>query len=188
MKEETLNEREIRNAIVNLHIIAETLLDKEKPYEPILKEVLLHRYKYDRWPSLKSYEKELELKPGDAKKMLIMIFNDLMDIVSNFDEPRYNITDVVHEVNATFLGKSFEIACRLPVTPHIGEMVEFPFLRAVVGISYFHVSNIHHSIRGKTQIITIWLESGQYNVYHRFHNDKQKFEIEERRKKAYGYE
>jgi hypothetical protein len=183
MKEVTLNEREIRNAIISLHLTAETLLDKGKPYEPILKEVLLHRFNYDRWPTLKSYETKLELKPGYAKKMLNMIFKDLMDLVSNYDEPRYYITDIVHEINASFLGKSFEIVCRLPVTPHVGEMVEFPFLRAVVGTSYFHVSNIHHSIHDKTQFVTLWLESGQYNIYKRFHHDKQKFEKEERWKR-----
>jgi hypothetical protein len=103
-----------------------------------------------------------------------------MELVCDYDDPKYIITKVVHHIYAKYWERSFEIVCKLPVTPSLGDWVEFPFLRAAVGTSYFHVSRIHHQFDGDTQTITLWLESGQYNVYKRFTEDKQEYEREER--------
>ena len=65
----------------------------------------------------------------------------------------------------------------------LGDMVDFPFLRAVVGSSFFHVSHVHHEFDGDTQTITIWLESGEYNIYKRFSEDKEAYEREDRWRK-----
>ena len=176
MKPEPLHVREVQNAILNLRSLAETLFETEKPYEPILKEVLRHQYSDEGWPTMKFYEQKLGLKPGKAKQMLGQIFNDLMTRVRGYNEPRYNITDHVHHINVQYFEKIFGFICRLPVTPGIGDQVEYPFLHAVFGTSNFHVHNIQHEFENTTQTITLWLEHGQYNVYKKFYEDKEEFE------------
>ncbi|MGA3014371.1 MAG: hypothetical protein ABSD71_10090 [Bacteroidales bacterium] len=176
MKTEPIHVREIQNAIVNLASLAETLFETETPYEALLKEVLKHRYSDEGWPPMKAYEEKLNLKSGQAKSMLVKIFNDLMSRVCAYKEPRYRITDVVHQIYVQNYGKSFTFRCQLPVTPKIGEQVEFPFLNSKVGSSLFHVSQIDHAFDDRTQTITLWLESGHYNFYKKFNEEKEDFE------------
>ena len=183
MKAETINSREVQHAITNLYCLSETLLCKGKPYDALIKEVFSNKDRTDRWPTMKEYEQKLNLKPGHARKLLTLIYDDLMDLVCDYDSPKYIIRNVVHHIYVKYWDKAFNIRCKLPVTPNLGDWVDFPFLKAAVGSSYFHVSRVHHVFENDTQTITLWLESGQYNVYKRFNEDKQEFERDERRRR-----
>lgn len=180
MKNETISVRELLNAIENLDTLSNGLLGKGKPYDAILKDVLAHKNSMERWPAMKEYEKKFNLKPGGARKLLDQIYKELLDLVCDYDDPKYIIKNVVHHFYIKYYEKAFNIVCKLPVTPSLGDRVEFPFLNAAVGSSYFHVSLVHHEFDGETQTITLWLESGQFNVYKRFSEDKEEFEREER--------
>ena len=179
MNDRTIPIREILHAIGNLSTLSKSLLGKGKPYESLLIEILAGRKSEERWPTMKQVEHKYQLKPGGARKLLDHVYKDLIDLVCDYDDPKYIIKNVVHHVYAKYWEQSFNIVCKLPVTPSLGDWVDFPFLRAAVGSSYFHVSRVHHEFDGETQTITLWLESGQYNVYKRFTEDKQEYEREE---------
>jgi len=122
MKTEPIHVREIQNAIVNLASLAETLFETETPYEALLKEVLKHRYSDDGWPPMKAYEEKLKLKPGQAKSMLVQIFTELMRRVCAYKEPRYRITDVVHQIYVQNYGKSFTFRCQFAKSADIDHL------------------------------------------------------------------
>ena len=180
MNDGTISVREIMHAIANLDTLSSSLLGKGKNYDAILKEVISLKHVTERWPGMKDFEKKFNLKPGGARKQLDQIYKELMELVCDYDDPKYIIRNVVHHIYVQYWEKAFNIVCKLPVTPSLGDWVDFPFLRAAVGSSYFHVSRVHHEFDGDTQTITLWLESGQYNVYKRFSEDKEEFEREER--------
>ncbi|MDP1621280.1 MAG: hypothetical protein Q8M08_02970 [Bacteroidales bacterium] len=183
MNDGTASVREVLNAIANLDTLSSILLGKGKTYDAILNEVLAHKDSMERWPTMKEFEKKLNLKPGGARKLIDHVYKDLMDLVCDYDNPKYIINNVVHHIYIKYWERSFNIVCKLPVTPSLGDWVDFPFLNAAVGSSYFHVSRVHHEFDGDTQTITLWLENGEYNVYKRFSEDKQEYEREEHRRK-----
>ncbi|MCX6250324.1 MAG: hypothetical protein NTX61_06190 [Bacteroidetes bacterium] len=183
MNDGTIQVREVLNAIANLDNLSSSLLGKGKTYDTVLKEVLAHKGSLERWPKMKDFDEKFKLKPGNARKLLDQIYKDLMELVCDYDNPKYIIKNVVHHIYVQYFDRSFNIMCKLPVTPSIGDWVDFPFLHAAVGSSYFHVSRVHHEFDGETQTITIWLERGQFNFYKRFNEDKLEYEKEERWRK-----
>ena len=96
MNDRTISVRELLNAIANLDTLSSSLLEKCKAYDAILKEVLAHKGSMERWPPMKDFEKKFNLKPGGARKLLDQIYKDLMELVCDYDDPKYIIKNVVH--------------------------------------------------------------------------------------------
>lgn len=66
--------------------------------------------------------------------------------------------------------------CRLPVTPCVGEEIEVPFLRQYAGSGHYHVHRVVHRYEENRTIITVWLQTGQYNQHYEYLKDRAAFE------------
>ena len=67
-------------------------------------------------------------------------------------------------------------ACKLSVTPRVGEELEVPFLERYIGSGHCHVHRVVHRYEEDRTLITVWVLPGQYNQHYEYLKDRAEFE------------
>ncbi|MBN1820760.1 MAG: hypothetical protein JW833_08585 [Prolixibacteraceae bacterium] len=145
-------------------------------------------------PSNKDIAQELNIPATKCNKLL----RELRDkLITSFWNNPSEIKEVIHEVfilryydeikywnkSVKFSDKSFFIRVKLPVTPKIGEIMEFE----LADQDEFYRGTVHeitHSIKGHTQLIHLFLDVTK-NEYYRWMDLKKEYESQERMIKEY---
>jgi hypothetical protein len=182
MKDETLSFKDLIFAIQAMRKQAMTFLNIDKPYNKLLEIILTKNY-YDENEDHSFSGKELQSLTGlsqqKIKIFLEQIHHDIFD--KAFDDTQlFNFQNVIYDFYVKGWKKSITFKGFIPVLPRIGDYCEFPFLKAInQGMNRFYVSNIQHQFTDTTQYIVLWLDSGIYNSYTKFKEDKDNFERHE---------
>jgi hypothetical protein len=183
MKEDTLSFNELTLAISAMQKQAKTLIGKGKQYDKLLEIILTQDYYDDnRTHYLKSQELQqlTGLSHTRIKKQMEEIHKDVFEIAFH-DSTLFDFRDVEYDFYVKGYTNSISFKGKIPVLPRVGDDFEFPFLRALhSGRPNFFVRRIRHEFTDTKQIIHIWLESGIYNSYAKFKEDKDSFEQHER--------
>jgi len=174
MNEESLSTKAIIQDISCMHRVAVNLLDRGKEYDGLLRHILDENYYYDqhkRIPAIKDLLKEMGLSYGKIKRLLEMIYQDLLDQIDpslhfDFQEVEYHFIISFYHHWHMFKVKN------LAVMPRVGEQVHVPFFKALVGIVSFHVKSIEHLFDDNKQIIRIDLKPFKYNLYWHYRLDE----------------
>lgn len=170
--EQKLYSKDILIDIKSMVGFARQLLGRGKTYENLLSH-FLSKYCNDDvdLPSLKLLQSELNTTYTILHKQIQSIYEDLM----NYEESEidYSVKKVEYIFSLRYFDsyKTFKLDY-LPVVPRVGENIEIPFCRAILGTQFFHVDSIHHYITAEKQVIGIWLRHGGYNHYFKWRKDE----------------
>lgn len=128
--------------------------------------------------TIKWMAEKLHETPAHVSKWLRAIYADLFEL--NCSEPELFVADGEILCGFWFSGFQEERYCSfsfgLPALPHVGDMLNFYFVRAVLGCDFFYIKDIYHNRdKGKTSII-IDCEAGvRYNRFRELLLDKTRF-------------
>lgn len=156
------------------------LLDEQKPnkaYIDFLRWLIEKDFYNDRNEKITIKKIASDFKSDTAKvtKWIHEIYNDIFEL--NNDKPELFQKE---GIKVTMYMKSYDNSCTLaiamPVLPREFETVRIYFVKAKIGIDYFWVKKIEHTIVDNTTEVTLWLEGGFLNKYREFALDKALFQ------------
>jgi hypothetical protein len=145
-----------------------------KPYDKLI-EVLLGIGEEDSLPLGKDLQQQLDLTASGLRRWVTMLHEDFLTVIA--EEPDVLQFPAVehHFLLEDYTNNAF-FTCRLSVTPRVGEEVEVPFLRHYAGSGSYHVHRVVHRYEEDRTIITVWLQTGQYNQHYEYLKDRAAFE------------
>jgi hypothetical protein len=146
------------------------LRNSEKGYDFLIDEIM-EMVEGKPYPRNKDLQMKYNLQPAKLKKLIDTLYEDFHAAI--FDNPdMMTIEKASYWIYGEGYKGHFGFSCRLPVTPRVGEKLDLPFVRALVGTTSFYVSRIDHEIEGNEQLINITLKQGSYNRYFNFALDR----------------
>lgn len=169
---------EIFLCIASMPKWAKLLIEAEptKPYVEMLKELSQKNFYSDRNEKLTIKKISTDLKINTAKitKWFTAIYQDIFDLNETKPELFYE-----KGIAVTLYLRNFDDseAFRISVSalPREYEMFRFYFAKAKMGIEYYWVYRIEHSIEEDNYEICIWLRGGFANKYREILYDKAMF-------------
>lgn len=173
-KETEYSPKEIIRDLISIQKFLPEFLNLNKDYKDIIE--LLLQFDLDDfdtpYPSVKSMQDKLGMNYGEVKRKLHLLWED----VKNYE--KFGINFSINQVEYVFFLKYFEknvslTFTDLPIVPRVGEKVQIPFFRAIVGKEYFYVTRIEHYIDNTKQTIQFTLASGDYNLFWHLKKDEE---------------
>lgn len=162
------------------------LSGRGKPYDHILDGLVKigefwnseDSYSEDGAFTMKWMADKLHESPAHISKWIRTIYEDLFEI--NNSEPELFVAD--GEILCDFLFSGFreDRSCSfsfgLPALPHVGDTLDFCFVRAALGCDFFYIRGIRHDRHGGKTSIMIDCEAGTgLNRFREFMLDKARF-------------
>ena len=145
-----------------------------KPYDALI-DVLLGIGEDDPLPVGKDLQQQFGLTAGVLRRWVTLLHEDFLDVIGReADVLQFPLVEH-HFLLDDFTNKAF-FTCRLTVTPRIGEEVEVPFLERYAGSGRYHVHRVVHRYEEDRAIVTVWLQTGQYNQHYEYLKDRAEFE------------
>ena len=177
MKDDTYTIREIIIALTSMPNLSRSLSGKGKKYDVLLNEVMKHDYfsEDSHLQSGKELQEATKLSAQKCKAQLVEIYNDFLELIGNENSP-YHVNPVRYEFYVKDYDKSKFFYGSIPCPPHVGEVMQFTFLRPIFKIDTFRVERVKHVLREDYQLIEVWLKGGDENTYERFLVDQAKYE------------
>lgn len=150
------------------------LFKGNKEYQPIIDFLCDKDYLDDEldlpFPKLKDVEEATGLKSYTLRKLLLKMHSEVFNSESKVN---LNFKKVTYQFYIKFYDQFCYFAVdHLPYLPRIGENIRLPFTKSCIDINSFHVENIIHELVNDTQIISLWLKTGNHNEYWRFMKDR----------------
>ena len=166
-------------AISSISSFANQLVGKGKDYDEFLK-YWLKRYddtdEYAPLPLIKDILAETNLSYSKMKRFVNKIYSDLIsnnqEIDYSYKKTEYHFILRYYEDSAYFRVNEL---CHLP---REGESITIPHFKTYLGADRFYVDVIDHEFVNDKQIVTFWLQSGDYNMYWRIRKDEAKMKNE----------
>ena len=128
--------------------------------------------------TMKWMAEKLHETPAHVSKWLRAIYEDLFAL--NGSEPALFVAD--GELHCSFWftgfreGRSCYFSFGIPALPHVGDNLDFCFVRAALGCDFFYIKDISHNRQGGKTSIMIDCEAGtRYNRFREFLLDKARF-------------
>ena len=128
--------------------------------------------------TMKWMAEKLHESPAHVSKWLRAIYEDLFGL--NDSEPELFVAD--GEILCGFWfsgfreGRSCYFSFGIPALPHVGDNLDFCFVRAALGCDFFYIKDISHNRQGGKTSIMIDCEAGaRYNRFREFLLDKARF-------------
>lgn len=150
------------------------LRGRGKPYNALI-EVLLNIGEEDRLPVGKDLQLQLGLTATALRRWVTLLHEDFLTVIGEeADVLQFPMVEH-HFLLDDFTNNAF-FTCRMPVTPRVGEEIEVPFLRHYAGSGRYHVHRVVHRYEENRTIITVWLQTGQYNQHYEYLKDRAEFE------------
>jgi hypothetical protein len=150
--------------------------DPTKPYIEMLQGLIEKKFYTDRNEKLtiKKIGSDLKIDTAKVTKWLALIYQDIFDVNETkpelFCDKGIPVTLYLHHFDDS---AAFKIS--VPALPREFEMFRFYFAKAKMGIEYYWVHRVEHSIEEDEREICIWLRGGFVNRYREFLYDKAKF-------------
>ena len=194
---------EIFTCLANMPSYSEILLQKkqDKPYKEFLGGVIQKNFyiNHSEKITVKKMASDCKAETSKITKWIHEIYHDIFEL--NNDEPSLYQKE---GIKVALYMKHYDDACtfliNLPVIPREYETIRFHFVQAKMGIDYFWVKKIEHTIDNENAEVTLWLQGGFLNKFREFALDKalfqgwihfmdvyhkQEFELDEEIKKIY---
>ena len=150
------------------------LRGRGKPYDALI-DVLLGIGEDDPLQVGKDLQQQFGLTAGVLRRWVTLLHEDFLDVIGReADVLQFPLVEH-HFLLDDFTNKAF-FTCRLTVTPRIGEEVEVPFLERYAGSGRYHVHRVVHRYEEDRAIVTVWLQTGQYNQHYEYLKDRAEFE------------
>lgn len=178
--------RDIKVSLFSEYQWISLLPNRGKPYNHII-DGLINIGKY--WNSddsesdngaftMKWMAEKLHESPAHVSKWIRAIYEDLFEL--NCSEPELFVDDGEILCEFWFSGFQEERYCSfsfgLPALPHVGDTLDFCFVRAAIGCDFFYIKDIRHYRQGRKTCIEIDCEAGtKYNKFREFLLDKAQF-------------
>lgn len=161
--------------ISSMREYAKQLIGSNKEYEEFLKFILTQDYYNDDdlpLPTIKELEKETGFKYQTIRKFVQNIYSDLYNAQQE-DKIDFCIKNIEYTFYMRYFDKSASVTVKnLPVLPRVGEEIDIPFFRTMVGTTSFYVDTIYHDLTDQRQKITIYLKPGSFNHYWKIRKDE----------------
>lgn len=151
--------------------------------------------------TIKTLAESLGYKRELITKWLGQIYQDIFEL--NFDHPELFKGDgIKHELYLKSNHGSAALTVWLRSTPRLYERLDIYFVKAKLGIDFFWVKDVQHSIDDSEHTVSIWLQDGFCNKYRELLveraqyfgflgfmdvYEKMDFEIDRELKKIYKY-
>jgi hypothetical protein len=143
------------------------LLDKNKPYEKVLRFIL---FKHDDddddtpYPTAIGLSKELKLPASQIKKHLFQIHSDALQLAHDGD--LFSIKKYTYTFYLKGWDRSLTVRYNdLHHVPRLGETVFMPCFAGYIDDGYFYVDSITNEYYANEVVTMIFLKSGFYNSY-----------------------
>jgi hypothetical protein len=154
--------------------VLQRLKGRGKPYDALI-EVLLPVGEEDPVPVGKDLQQQFGVTAAVLRRWVTLLHDDFLTMIGE-DADALQFPLLEHRfLLDDFTNKAF-FTCRLPVTPRVGENVEVPFLEHYAGSGRYHVSRVVHRYEDGRTIVTVWLQTGQYNQHYEYLKDRADFE------------
>ena len=150
------------------------LKGRGKPYDALI-EVLLKIGEEDPLPIGKDLQQQFSLTSAVLRRWVTLLHEDFLSAIAEEADVLQFPAVEHHFLIEDFANHAF-FTCRLPVTPRVGEEVEVPFLQRYAGSGRYHVNRVVHRYEEGRTIITVWLQTGQYNQHYEYLKDRADFE------------
>lgn len=125
--------------------------------------------------SIKKIATDFKSDSAKVTKWIHEIYEDIFEL--NNDKPELFQTE---GIKVTMYFRSYDNTCTLftslIVLPREFETIRMYFVKAKVGIDYFWVKKVEHTVEEDKTEITLWLEGGFLNKYREFALDKALFQ------------
>ncbi len=178
MNDETLSSKAIIIAIPYLPKVARLLLNQGKNYDALLLEIL----KCDAFneddqcvPTSTHLQKLLKLSHGQFKTQLNHLYEDFLQSMRT-PETAYSFGPVLVRFEVHSFSKSAYFYSRINNIPAVGDNLEFPFLRPIFDLAFFHVRSVNHCFENDNQVVYISVRHGSFNLYTHLELDQAKAE------------
>lgn len=154
-----------------------SLKNLDKPYKEFLGWLLQKNFynNYREKITIKMIASEFKIDSVKVTKWLHEIYEDILEL--NDEEPSLFQKD---GIKVAFYMKNYDNGCTflisLPVVPREYETIRFHFVKAKMGIDYFWVKKIEHTLDDENVKVTLWLQGGFLNKYREFALDKALFQ------------
>lgn len=167
----------VKHIVIDLIYLSNQLTDLYKgnnEYKPIIDFLCEKDYLDDEldipFPKLKDVEEATGIKSHILRKLLLKMHSEVFN-----SESKVNLKFM--KATYRFYIKFYDQSCyfevdHLPHLPRIGETINLPFTKSCIDINSFYVENIIHELINDTQVISLWLKTGNYNEYWRFMKDR----------------
>lgn len=140
-----------------------------------MKYILSKDYYHDEdlpLPTIKQLEQETGLKYTTIRKYIQKIYKDLY-----YAQAEGEIDFIINKVEYSFYLRYFDQSAsvtlkNLHVVPRVGEEVDIPFFRTMVGTTSFLVDEIYHHFTDHKQRIIFYLKPASYNHYWKIRKDE----------------
>ena len=120
---------------------------------------------------------EQGIKPNHYRKWLNQIWDDLVELMSDFENPQFEVTKLEHYISWSEGGKRFFLVTTLPETPRVGSMVDIGLFHPITGSHRsYYVDDISYEIDEGKMIVNISLRSELFNAYAKFEEEKEEYE------------
>ena len=163
--------------ICTMRAFAKQLIGKGKPYEKLLKTILLKDYWYNddiEIPNIKEFAELVNLPYDKARKYINMIYEDLYDQEEN--HVKFCLKKVVYEFYLKYFdNRAYVTFHELPIVPRVGEEIEIAYFKDTVKTTWFYVESIRHQYTDRLQRVIITCRSGNSNRYWNWRKDKAFF-------------
>jgi hypothetical protein len=178
MEPQPYSSRDIKLAIMSMPAFSQKLIGVGKPYENLLQAILaIDRDPQKPMPTDKAIMAEHNIKSHHYRIWLNQIYADLLEMMSDFDHPQFEIKKITHHISWSKRDKSFYLVTSLPETPRIGSRFEMDFFNPISGrFGIYYVENITYLLKDGEMIVGIHLRSGFLNRYSMFEEEKQEYE------------
>jgi hypothetical protein len=177
MKKETIPMKDIVLALPSMPKLARALLGKGKSYDMLLTEILKYDYFCDdhHFVTPKELQQKLNMSYEQFRKQINMLYDDFMRSISGTDTALC-MGDKLCEIYVHHFQKEVTFYARLSELPRVGEQIELPFIRPIIGHDSFHVQRVTHAVLNDRQDFELWLTPGAFNLFEHFEKEKAKSE------------
>lgn len=158
---------------------SQLLLDQNngKLYNDFLNWLLQKQFfKDERKISIKSMAEQSGYTSSKISKWLKEIYEDILELNELQPELFYSSGDVKIEFYMKYYDSYCSFLTSLAGVPRMYESIEFFFIKAKMGISFFWVKDVKYKIGDNETSVLIILEGGLVNIYREFTLSKALFE------------
>ena len=171
----------LKLAITYLPNLSQQLIGIGKPYEKLLLEILkLYPDSNERFPTDKAMMQDLGIKPYDFQKWKYQIYADLVGLLEDDDNPKFEVKKLEHHISCYEPDKRFFFATTLPETPRVGSSFYFDFYRPVSGSYHYYVDSVSYRLLDGKMIVDIRLRTDFFNSYVKVKEEQEEYEAQQK--------
>jgi hypothetical protein len=179
--------KKLKVAIAGLPNLSQKLIGIGKPYEALLLAILkLDPDGNERFPTDKAMMKDLDIKPYDFQKWKYQIYADLIELLEDEDNPKFEVKKLEHHISCCELDKWFFFATTLPETPRVGSSFCIDFFRPISNHYHYYVDSVSYRVLDCKMIVDIRLRTDFFNSYVKFKEEQEEYEANRRVFGTYG--